>query len=129
MYSADTSPGRVPDEQSRMRPGASPAGGCGLLARWPGDSVGRDGAGRVLGAPAPEPHEPGDGEDADERAHPRVDPDAEDLIGGVDAEVLEEEAPERVRREVQREHLALAQPEAPLDQQDDAQQEQAVQGL
>src|SRR5947209_7277110 len=100
-----------------------------LVAPCPVAGVGGDGAGPVLGAAAPQPHEPADAEDADDGADPRVDPHSEDLVGGVDAHALEEEPAERVRREVEGEHLALAEAEPTLDPEDDAEQEEAIERL
>src|SRR6266511_2374000 len=140
-YFAHTALGRAPDDPdvnqwrewltrvSAARRGGAVARVASVVGRCRHVVISRDRARLVLAAASAEPHEPPDARDAHDRAHPRVEAHPKDLVGGVDAHVLEEEPAERVGRQVQREHLAFAQPEPTLDPKHDAEQEEAVEGL
>ena len=72
----------------------------------------------LLGLVTAEPHEPDDAEHAQHGRQQQVEADAEDLVRGIDAHRLEEEAPERVQRDVQRERLPLQSRDAAFDHTD-----------
>src|SRR5690349_10423962 len=78
---------------------------------------------------APPGPDEGESQEEDHDARPDVDPDAEDLVGGVAAHQLEDDPTHRITDDVEAEELALAQRPTAIDKNEDEGQQQAPERL
>ena len=104
----------------------SSAGGSSAVRGRVAQELGRS---LPAGARARGDHEGDHGTDEDQRRHPGVDPQTEDVVRVVDAQQLDPEPPDGVERDVQHERATVPEPEPPVRPHHDGSTGQAPQRL